>query len=70
MSSSSKLQPVAGQFYTVAPEDNLAKISATAYGREDKWETIYQVNKSKIGENPNQLEVGMIIAIPDTPSEG
>lgn len=65
MSSPASMQPVAGQFYTIAPGNTLAQIALKAYGQEDKWNQIYQVNQSKIGDNPDQLEVGMIIAIPE-----
>lgn len=65
MTNPSPMPPRPGQFYTVASGDTLAQIAAVAYGQEDKWNDIYQVNQNKIGDDPNHLEVGMIIAIPE-----
>lgn len=50
--------------YIVKDGDTLSGI-ATAYGSD--WQYIYNVNKSVIGANPNNLKAGMKLKIPPTP---
>jgi nucleoid-associated protein YgaU len=49
--------------YKVVRNDNLWKIAVRAYGDGYKWTNIYQENKVVIN-NPDLLEIGMIIKIP------
>jgi 3D (Asp-Asp-Asp) domain-containing protein len=59
------------QTYTVQSGDTLALIAQKFYGDGNLWELIYNTNRSIIGENPNQIQVGMVLVIPaksDPPS--
>lgn len=49
--------------YKVVRNDNLWKIAVRAYGDGYKWTNIYQENKAVIN-NPDLLEIGMMIKIP------
>jgi len=52
-----------GSEYKVVKGDNLWKISVRAYGDGYQWTKILQENKSKLN-NPNALEIGMMLNIP------
>jgi len=52
------------QTYTVQSGDTLALIAQKFYGDGNLWELIYNTNRSTIGENPNQIQVGMVLVIP------
>jgi nucleoid-associated protein YgaU len=54
--------------YRVQPRDSLYKISLKLYGRADKADAIYQLNKDAIGPNPSVLKVGLVLKLPDPPS--
>ncbi|MGA7936517.1 MAG: LysM peptidoglycan-binding domain-containing protein [Kovacikia sp.] len=55
------------QQYTVQPGDFLSKIAQLFYGdgSEPSWRKIYEANKTAIGPDPTQLQVGMVLVIPD-----
>lgn len=50
------------KIYEVKSGDTLSKI-ASIFNIKD-WKSIYEVNKSKIGKNPNLITPGMILEIP------
>ncbi|MBW4598391.1 MAG: LysM peptidoglycan-binding domain-containing protein [Calothrix sp. FI2-JRJ7] len=52
--------------YTVQPGDTLSKIAEKFYGdgSEISWRKIYEANRAVIGNDPNQITVGMILVIP------
>ncbi|MBI5865736.1 MAG: LysM peptidoglycan-binding domain-containing protein [Planctomycetes bacterium] len=52
-----------GQTYTVKSGDNLSKIAKKFYGDANKWNKIYNANKSRIS-NPNKLKPGTKLIIP------
>jgi nucleoid-associated protein YgaU len=52
-----------GDEYKVVRGDSLWKIAVRAYGDGYQWVKIWEKNKSKI-YNPNGLEIGMMISIP------
>jgi len=54
--------------YKVQPGDSLQKIAAKLYGASDKWEKIYDLNKSKIGADPHRIKAEMVLALPDEPA--
>ncbi|MBD0347423.1 MAG: LysM peptidoglycan-binding domain-containing protein, partial [Coleofasciculus sp. Co-bin14] len=58
------------QTYTVQPGDTLALIAQKFYGDGNLWQLIYDANRNTIGDNPNQLQVGMVLVIPakDSPN--
>jgi hypothetical protein len=59
------------QTYTVtewpSPGSSLFSIAQIVYGNGNLWETIYNANKSKIGNNPNLIYKGMVLVIPPKP---
>lgn len=54
---------VSGQ-YTVVSGDHLWKIAVAQYGDGYAWVKIYDANKKLIGRNPNEIEKGMVLALP------
>ncbi|MEY3213184.1 MAG: hypothetical protein RIT28_3665 [Pseudomonadota bacterium] len=55
--------------YTVQSGDTLSGIAKKHYGDANKWEDIYNANKSVI-KNPNALSVGMKLTIPNVKTSG
>ncbi|MFH1601890.1 MAG: LysM peptidoglycan-binding domain-containing protein [Candidatus Shapirobacteria bacterium] len=51
--------------YTVQEGDWLSKIALRAYGDMFAWEKIYEANKNTIGPNPNLVEPGQVLTIPE-----
>jgi len=51
--------------YTVQKGDWLSKIALRAYGDMYAWEKIYEANKGVIGSNPDLIEEGMVLTIPN-----
>ena len=49
--------------YVVEKNDSLWKIAVRTYGDGYQWTKIWQENKSKLN-NPNNLEIGMILNLP------
>ena len=54
--------------YRVESGDTLTKISTKLYGRRDRADKIYELNKSTIGSDPGKLKVGMVLKLPDAPT--
>jgi len=52
--------------YTVQPGDTLSIIAQKFYGdgSEASWRKIYEANRAVIGNDPNQLQAGMVLVIP------
>ncbi|MGJ5672752.1 MAG: LysM peptidoglycan-binding domain-containing protein [Nostochopsis sp.] len=50
--------------YIVQTGDSLAKIANVYYGSEVGWSKIHQANLNIIGDNPHELQVGLILNIP------
>lgn len=50
--------------YRVRRGDSLWEISADLLGSGVHWEEIYAANRSAIGDNPLNLQTGMLLAIP------
>jgi nucleoid-associated protein YgaU len=53
-----------GQSYTVVSGDSLSKIAKNHYGDASKWHQIYDANKATIGSNPDHIEVGQVLKLP------
>ncbi len=51
--------------HTVAAGDSLSKIAEQHYGDSSKWQAIYVANKDIIGDDPNQIEVGQVLKVPE-----
>lgn len=52
------------QTYTTQPGDTLSSIAESIYGQGSKWSILYDANRSVIPD-PNQLEAGTTLTIPD-----
>ncbi|MCJ7715366.1 MAG: LysM peptidoglycan-binding domain-containing protein [Anaerolineales bacterium] len=52
--------------YTVKAGDTLTKIAKRIYGEssDSTFQDIYQANKDLIGDDANQIKVGMVLKIP------
>ncbi len=57
--------PISPGQYTVQKGDWLSKVALRAYGDVFAWEKIYEANKELIGPNPNMIEVGQVLTIPN-----
>lgn len=54
--------------YRVQPNDSLYKISLKLYGKPDRVDKLYELNKSVIGPNPARLKEGMVLKLPEPPT--
>ena len=50
--------------YIVQTGDTLAKIARVYYGSEEHWGKVHRANLGIIGQNPHELQVGLILTIP------
>src|SRR6185437_4589017 len=50
--------------YTVQKGDSLWQIAAQQLGDGSKWQEIYNLNQSAIGNNPNDIQIGTQLKIP------
>jgi nucleoid-associated protein YgaU len=59
-------QPAAGaaQTYTVQTDDTLPSIADRVYRDANQWTSIYNANRSTIGDDPNLIRPGMQLTIP------
>jgi len=55
--------------YKVQPGDNLHNISLKLYGKADRVDKIYEKNKATIGEDMARLKVGMVLELPEAPTQ-
>jgi nucleoid-associated protein YgaU len=55
------------RWHVVQPGENLTVIAKAYYGAEhdSHWITLYNFNRELIGENPDLLQPGMELLIPD-----
>jgi nucleoid-associated protein YgaU len=54
--------------YRIASGDTLEKISRKLYGNPSMQDSIYQLNKSLIGDDPDKLKVGWVLKLPQAPA--
>lgn len=53
------------QTYVTQADDNLTTIAEQFYGDGSLWRKIYNANKELIGENPDLIQAGWTLTIPD-----
>lgn len=53
--------------YLVRPGDNLEIIARRHYNDPALWRDIYRANRTRIGPNPDRIQVGMKLIIPPAP---
>jgi nucleoid-associated protein YgaU len=51
--------------YTVKEGDTLSAIAKEFYGEAADYRIIYEANKDVIGDDPNRIQVGMELKIPN-----
>ncbi len=51
--------------YTVKEGDTLSSIAKEFYGNAADYKIIYEANKDLIGDDPDQIQVGMELMIPN-----
>ncbi len=61
---SSGLEVVLPETYTVRAGENLRHIALRLYGDQDRWTEIYEANRDLVGDDPNNLWVGLSLTIP------
>ena len=61
---SSGLEVVLPETYTVQAGENLRHIALRLYGDQDRWTEIYEANRDLVGDDPNNLWVGLSLTIP------
>ena len=54
--------------YRVGAGESLYKISLKLYGKADKADALYELNKDKIGDDPARVKVGMVLKLPQPPA--
>lgn len=50
--------------YTVKSGDSLSKIAKLELGNSAKWQSIYNLNKTTIGKDPNKIKPGQKLVMP------
>lgn len=57
---------ITSQTYTVKAGDTLSAIAEKFYGKdsESTYQDIYESNKDLIGDNPDQIKIGIVLKIP------
>jgi len=50
--------------YKIVEGDTLESIAANLYGDSSRWQAIYAANFHRIGDDPNQVRAGTMLAIP------
>jgi nucleoid-associated protein YgaU len=67
--SSAALPPIDEKTqYRAQPGESLYKISQKLYGKADKVDAIYNLNKDAIGPNPSRLRAGTVLKLPEPPT--
>jgi nucleoid-associated protein YgaU len=66
-SSASELAVDARTQYRVQAGDSLFRISVKLYGKGDRVERLYELNRTAIGPDPARLKVGMVLQLPEPP---
>ena len=61
---SSGLEVILPETYTVRAGENLRHIALRLYGDQDRWTDIYEANRDLVGDDPNNLWVGLSLTIP------
>lgn len=53
-----------GRTHTIGEGETLSSIAEDHLGHEKHWYRIYELNEKRIGNNPDRLVLGMVIALP------
>ncbi len=55
--------------YKVQPNDSLHTISLRLYGKADRVEKIYELNKATIGNDMARVKIGTVLKLPEPPTQ-
>jgi nucleoid-associated protein YgaU len=55
--------------YRVQQGDSLYKISLKLYGKSDRANKIFELNKQSMGDDPHHLKVGQVLQLPEPPTQ-
>ncbi|HEV2292900.1 MAG TPA: LysM domain-containing protein [Tepidisphaeraceae bacterium] len=55
--------------YKVQPNDSLYTISLRLYGKADRVQKLYELNKSTIGDDMARVKVGTVLKLPEPPTQ-
>lgn len=55
--------------YKVQPNDSLHTISLRLYGKADRVEKIYELNKATIGDDMTRVKIGTVLKLPEPPTQ-
>jgi len=75
--TSAKAQPAAAKQeaaidpakeYRIEQGDSLHKIAMKLYGKATMADTLYELNKEKIGDDSSRVKIGMVIKLPQAPT--
>ena len=58
----------AAKEYRVEQGDSLHKIAMKLYGKATMADTLYELNKDKIGDDSSRVKTGMLIKLPQAPT--
>ena len=62
--------PKAARTYTVVSGDTLWAIAKKELGAGTRWPELYDKNRAVIGDNPDRIKPGQVLAIPETRDSG
>lgn len=53
--------------HTVAPGESLITLALRYYSDQSKWQLLYEANRALIGPDPNRIEAGINLTLPEIP---
>ena len=54
--------------YRVQPNDSLHKIALKLYGKPGKADSLYELNRERIGGDSSRIKVGTVLKLPEAPT--
>ena len=54
--------------YRVVKDDNLTRIAVKLYGKPGRANELYELNKDRIGPDSSRLKLGMVLKLPEAPT--
>ncbi|MEM0913042.1 MAG: LysM peptidoglycan-binding domain-containing protein [Planctomycetota bacterium] len=61
--------PAAELRHTIQSGENLSSIAQRYYGKAARWRVLFNANRDILGNNPNAIRAGMVIAVPPLPTD-
>jgi Lysozyme like domain/LysM domain len=57
--------PTGAKTYIIESGDSLSGIAQKLHGNSEDWHALYDLNKAVIGDNPDLIEVGVTLTLPE-----